>query len=340
MNCPHCKAKIEENAHFCIFCMTSLDEKEAIAPFKRQIKRWWPMAVSALLVLLLGLGVWLLWPSKKPAKTAAPGEVVAGQAEQQDQQAPSVEPPTEETPTVETPSVETPSVETPSVETPTVEKPTVENPTVESPTKQPEQKPIETPQQPSVEKPVEQEPPKEEQTPPPAEEEPSQPKVQFEEVGYYYREAKDYDYDPVSTGIPMENAIVVMGFDREPESGIYCIPATIDGKIVIGIDMGFCQGHAFTDYMLAKRVKKVYLPPSIVKIYEETFSECDSMTDLYYAGEALEMDPAALPPNEDRKGTLTFHCSETAVSLNGGGKLSARYDAAYESWQGSEVYDM
>ena len=30
--CPHCKAEIEENAHFCLYCMTSLDEKQVVLP--------------------------------------------------------------------------------------------------------------------------------------------------------------------------------------------------------------------------------------------------------------------------------------------------------------------
>ena len=48
--CPHCKAEIEENARFCLYCMTSLDEKQTVLPPKRK----WPLPIIAA-VMLLGL---------------------------------------------------------------------------------------------------------------------------------------------------------------------------------------------------------------------------------------------------------------------------------------------
>ena len=45
-NCPFCNAELEENSSFCIYCMTSLDNKEKISsPFKKR--------KSILLVILL-----------------------------------------------------------------------------------------------------------------------------------------------------------------------------------------------------------------------------------------------------------------------------------------------
>ena len=47
--CPFCKAEIQDNARFCLYCMKSLEEKEVI-PSQKEKKRWWPL-------ILLGLGV-------------------------------------------------------------------------------------------------------------------------------------------------------------------------------------------------------------------------------------------------------------------------------------------
>lgn len=57
-NCPHCKARIEDEARFCMYCMTSLDVKEAVAPpLKRN--RFLPIAAAAM-ILAVTLTVVLL----------------------------------------------------------------------------------------------------------------------------------------------------------------------------------------------------------------------------------------------------------------------------------------
>lgn len=52
-NCPFCKAEIEDNARFCLYCMKPLEGKETIAsPVEK--KRRWPL-LAAGVVLLAGL---------------------------------------------------------------------------------------------------------------------------------------------------------------------------------------------------------------------------------------------------------------------------------------------
>ncbi len=55
MKCPFCKAEIEDNARFCLYCMKPLTEKEKIESPKNK-KKWWSIAVagSALFLLILG----------------------------------------------------------------------------------------------------------------------------------------------------------------------------------------------------------------------------------------------------------------------------------------------
>lgn len=54
--CPFCKADIEDNARFCLYCMKTLNEKEVILTPQKK-KQWWPLVVGVLLILLLLLVV-------------------------------------------------------------------------------------------------------------------------------------------------------------------------------------------------------------------------------------------------------------------------------------------
>lgn len=72
--CPHCKAELDDNARFCLSCMTSLDQKEQIPPPVRHGRRWpWVFLCFLFAGLLAGL-VFLLWcrAPEAPAETAQP----------------------------------------------------------------------------------------------------------------------------------------------------------------------------------------------------------------------------------------------------------------------------
>lgn len=53
--CPFCKAKIQENARFCLYCMKSLDEKQPVSPPKRRRSFLFIAGAVLLMVLLLVL---------------------------------------------------------------------------------------------------------------------------------------------------------------------------------------------------------------------------------------------------------------------------------------------
>lgn len=67
--CPHCKASLEDEARFCLYCMTSLDKKEVIVPAARRRKTpLWGVAVL-LVAVLIGLLVWQPWSGDHTASS-------------------------------------------------------------------------------------------------------------------------------------------------------------------------------------------------------------------------------------------------------------------------------
>ncbi|MBR2013186.1 MAG: zinc-ribbon domain-containing protein [Clostridia bacterium] len=85
--CPHCGAEIEENARFCLYCMTSLDEKERVVTRLYLRKRW--LILSAAFFALLLIGGVLLWVLGKsePEESKEPSDLLPEQ--QVSQQVPS-----------------------------------------------------------------------------------------------------------------------------------------------------------------------------------------------------------------------------------------------------------
>ena len=53
--CPFCKAEIEDNARFCLYCMKTLEEKSVIPAAPAKSKRWLPVALGVTVLLALCL---------------------------------------------------------------------------------------------------------------------------------------------------------------------------------------------------------------------------------------------------------------------------------------------
>ena len=68
--CPFCHADIEENARFCVFCMSSLQEKEK---FENQvdINKRWPYIIAALLFVILVFVASIIILSKNDANNSS-----------------------------------------------------------------------------------------------------------------------------------------------------------------------------------------------------------------------------------------------------------------------------
>ena len=315
MNCPHCNAKIEENARFCLFCMTALEEKERVAPLKLSHKRGWILGGGALLVLLLGLLAWLLWPQKAKEEPALPDPPMAEQQE-----------------------------ETPRVEAPTEEVPPAEAPTAEAPTVQPQQKPSGSETQPPAKE--EQKQPEQSQgegepsTPqeqPPAEEpqksEQEEQKPSESEAEYYYRDAQYGDDYYVNAYL--DDAVVIIGIKTPAADGIYRLPSELGGKRVIAV-----MGLTFFNSGQQLSVKKVVVPASVRTIWDHAFAGCANLTDIYFCGESIYVSSWAFPELEERSGTLTIHCSENCNNRDlryYKNIASSYYEAVFKEWDGGAL---
>ncbi|MBQ3085586.1 MAG: hypothetical protein IJC46_09085 [Clostridia bacterium] len=326
MNCPHCNAKIEENARFCVFCMTSLEEKEVVAPLKLRAKRWWPLAVAALMALLLGLGVWLLWPQKAKEEPALPETPMAEQQE--------------ETPREEAPTEEAPPAEAPTEEAPTEEVPPAEAPTVEAPTVQPQQMPsgseTQSPAKEEQKQPEQSQGEGEPSTPqeqPPAETPKQEEPSTGTEAEYLYRDAKYGDDYHVNAYI--EDAVVIIGIKTPAADGIYRLPSELGGKRVIAV-----MGLTFFNSGQQLSVKKVVVPASVRTIWDHAFAGCANLTDIYFCGESIYVSSWAFPELEKRSGTLTIHCSETCNNRDlryYKNIASSYYEAVFKEWDGGAL---
>ena len=61
--CPKCKAEIQEEARFCLYCMTSFEEKQTIETPKENNKRWLIIISAVLAVVLVVISI-VLFASK------------------------------------------------------------------------------------------------------------------------------------------------------------------------------------------------------------------------------------------------------------------------------------
>lgn len=69
--CPNCKAELDENARFCLRCMTSLDEKEQIQPPIHKPRRW---GLALLCFLCLTASLIAIVILRTPTKQAEPSD--------------------------------------------------------------------------------------------------------------------------------------------------------------------------------------------------------------------------------------------------------------------------
>ena len=232
--CPFCKADIEDNARFCLYCMKPLNEKEIIPPPQKKPQRW-PLVLAAVLLTALVAVVVLMPRGNRNLPTASTGEASSSTGQTTEQVVETTDNSTQNTAENITPTTKpaTPTTPTTTPTTPTTEQPATTLPTeTTEETAEPEETTA-----------------------------PEQPKA---EAVYTYRTARagdDFSAQYQNAG----NDIVITGISKQSANGVYDIPAYIDGKKVIAI-----VANAFS----GSNAKTVYVPTTVKNIWNHAFAGC------------------------------------------------------------------
>jgi len=321
--CPFCKADIEDNARFCLYCMKPLNEKDVIPPPQRKLQ-WWPFAVAAVLLVALLVVILLIPKGNADRPSESTGEESTSTSQTVDSQASQTT--DEGTQNTQNEGGESQGDTTldknqNAAGTPdTNQKPNQsQNSNTQTPTESttPATKPT-TPTNPTT-TPQETTQPEETTEETTLPENTTVPETQKTEVVYTYRAARagdDFNAQYQNTG----NDIVITGISQSSVDGTYDIPSYIDGKKVIAI-----VANAFS----GSNAKVVYIPATVKTIWNYAFADC-GLTDLYFRGNAIYTESSAF------SGSIIIHCSATCSDRNYRyyKNSAANYRATWAEWNG------
>ncbi len=333
--CPYCHADIQDNARFCVFCMSSLQEKEKIETKQENNKRWlYIIAAFLLLALVFGISIFAL--SKNKANNTHNNSMQSyvssthsylytsdlEPGNNNNFNNPIVNPSkseninSENTASMPNNSSNSTSNNNSSQTATDVSSSSNANTTVSSqsaPTQSNsnssnvfiEQTPDENQPEPTV-------------------------------ATYLYRDATAADCYTEGNipAYPVEDVIVIIGVSSVSSDGVYTIPETIDGKKVGGI-----MPNAFCDSNISSTVKKVIVPASVKTIWQNAFADCYNLTDIYLCGKTINIFENSFADLSKRNSTLTIHCSRECKTfgfyyyMN----IAKNYNANYQEWNGGEI---
>lgn len=355
--CPFCNAEIQDNARFCLYCMTPLEEKTVILPARRKRWLWWLPAVAV--VLLLGAVLWRI--AAAPERNAdttlkAPEDTTAGTTQNTEETTEETEPESsDQTQLYVPPEGQTPPRQD---DTPEDAKPTptpqqsgtsAAPPTTEvTPPATEATPPTTEPTPPTTEPP----PPATEETQPTAE----PPKIDYGNgnpgtTGYRTQfsiansgpnDEEGVPFNPVGTDAfgytrasaaqmeaagysPDEKGWVVDGYGSHIRCGIYQVPEKVIGAPVVGID-----------YIWFDDVVKITLPKTITKLPSRAFYNCYEFKYLCIKGDLMTIPENAFPPADQRWYTIVIRCSADCKDENGRywKNIAGEYGAVWEEWNG------
>ena len=313
--CPKCKAQLEENANFCLYCMTSLDEKEELQ--KEKSKKLAPYIIVAILLILLIAGAVFAFLANgdDPADTIKKPDLSAGSSKEDisdnsslvpddgssDIAGSSEKPAPSNSPTPSNPSSDKGSASQTSSSKPSNSS-SASTSSATSSTTSSKPSASETPSSSSSSSKVEASSSNKEQS--------SGSSSSATTVVYTYRDAvaaDDYSASPSITN----NAVVITGVQTPSANGVYEIPETIGGKKVVAImDRAFC-GASIKD-----TVKTIIIPASVRTINAYAFYDCYNITDIYIKGESVGCPSIILPEKNKRNFNITIHASKTCSDRN------------------------
>ena len=326
--CPKCKAEIQEEARFCLYCMTSFEEKQTIETPKENNKRWLIIIAAVLAVVLVVISIFLFVPKgndsndtnnnsnsssfSSGSNTSTDNKDTASSEQQGDEGGGGES---------SSPS----SNSQPQNSTNNTTNNTSGNTTTNSTTNSGSQNNSTTNNSATSSTSNN----KTENNDSGSSSTTTTTPTETTTVTYIYRDAK-YG-DDFSVGADLENAVVITGVKTTAADGKYIIPETIDGKKVVAI-----MALAFCDDSISSTVKTVIVPSSVKTIWNNAFANCYNLTDIYFKGNAIYTESNAFPEVSKRNGTLTIHCSANCSDRNYRyyKNSASYYDAEYEEWNG------
>ena len=327
--CPKCKAEIEEEARFCLYCMTSFEEKQTIETPKENNNRWLIIIAAVFVFVFISVGIFLSLKNKSPKNEKINTSSAISTGSNSDiydyDNSTALEQQKNEPQGGETSNFTSGSETSTPSKTASV---TNSNNSTTSSTSQnsgTNSSINSTPANPTSSDDKTESGSSDNGSSTPEESAP----LQTETVIYDYRSAK-YG-DDFSAGANLENAVVITGVKTSAADGKYIIPETLDGKKVVAI-----MALAFCDAEISATVKTVIVPSSVKTIWNNAFANCYNLTDIYFKGNAIYTESNAFPEKSKRNGTLTIHCSANCSDRNYRyyKNSASNYDAEYKEWNG------
>ncbi len=335
--CPKCKAEIQEEARFCLYCMTSFEEKQTIENPKVNNKRWLYIIAAVLVLVLIIVGIFLFSqkdiPNNKGNDTSTnssissdsdtPDSTTSSEQQNSDSQGNETSTPTSSNQT-QTPSKNEGSTTNNSSGNTTTTNSSTSSGSQNSTTNNTTNSTSNSTSTNSTSSSN-----KTESSNTSSSTSTTTTPSQTTMVTYIYRDAKYGDDFSVSANL--ENAVVITGVKTTAADGKYIIPETLDGKKVVAI-----MALAFCDDNISSTVKTVIVPSSVKTIWNNAFANCYNLTDIYFKGNAIYTESNAFPETSKRNGTLTIHCSANCSDRNYRyyKNSASYYDADYEEWNG------
>ena len=338
--CPKCKADIQENARFCLYCMTSFEEKQTIDAPKDKNKRWLPIIAAVLVAILVALSFTLFLPKSNDSNDAndssnssslssdldASDDNTSSSGQQNSEtQGKEMSTPTNNNQTQSSSKNEGSTTNNSSGNTTTNNSTTSSN----SQNSNTNNTTDSTSNGTSANSTSSSNKTENESSNTSSSTSTTTTPSQTTTVTYAYRDAK-YG-DDFSVNANLENAVVITGVKTTAADGKYIIPETIDGKKVVAITaLAFCDGS------ISSTVKTVIVPSSVKTIWNNAFANCYNLTDIYFKGNAIYTESNAFPEKSKRNGTLTIHCSANCSDRNYRyyKNSASNYDAEYKEWNG------
>lgn len=327
--CPFCKAEIEDNARFCLYCMTSLDEKQVYAHRKR--KRFFPVIGLVLVLAVLVVMLVCCVGGEKPQPKDDPPST---------SKTDSLPKPSEDAQTKPEDSVCNHEYELIDAQDATCTRDGLDTYTCKQCGKG-YQEPISatghhyrdaTCLLPQVCKDC--------------------GGTGESALGHTYRDGHCircdvgdpsdprmvFEYQEVQAGPPPnygswdpETDVVITGVKLIAPDGVYHIPDYIDGKRVVGVMHLAFHG---TD------AREITLGRFVTCVYANAFIDCDNLSDLYISGDGLYMSRDAFTETLRKKRILTFHCcaeclvKEDLIGIKSLREAVGEYGAQYQEWNG------